>query len=381
MKKTIFLTFVLLALFALSACGAQASPTVEVPVIADQTVIAEGRVVPAADVTLSFLANGTVAEILVEEGQAVKRGDVLARLSNREQAEAALAGATLELTSAQQAYDEFARAEGLSRAQAWDAYLKSQVVRAEAEREWEKLNLRDVKDRIEDADADVRDKKQDLDDAQEEFDKYKDLNKDNTKRETAEDDLEKAQEDYNESLRKREEIVQERDGTRAMLDAALSNEAEAKRVYDLRADGLDGEQKALLEARLNNAKAQTVAAQAALVNFELKAPFDGVVTDLNLTVGQSIGPANPAIQLADFSSWMIETSDLNELEIVRVSEGQAVEIRPDALDELNLSGVVEKIGLSYRTQGGDVLYTVKIKLNETDLRLRWGMTVELTFAP
>jgi hypothetical protein len=46
-----------------------------------------------------------------------------------------------------------------------------------------------------------------------------------------------------------------------------------------------------------------------------------------------------------------------------------------------LNGIVEQIGLSYRTQGGDVLYTVKIKLNEGDERLRWGMTVELTFAP
>ncbi|MCG2784237.1 MAG: efflux RND transporter periplasmic adaptor subunit [Anaerolineae bacterium] len=380
MKKILFSLLVLLSL-SLAACGAEPTATPETPIAADETVIAEGRIIPAADVVLTFAVRGTVEEILVSEGQSVKSGDVLARLSDREQAQAALAASNLELTSAQQAYDEFTRAEGLSRAEAWDLYLQAQIVRAEFEREWEKLDLSSIEDKVEDADADVQDKEEDLEDAQDEFDKYKDLNKDNSKRKTAEDDLEKAQEDYNESLRKREEIVRERDSVRATLDAALANEAEAKRIYDQRAEGLDPDQKALLEARLANAKAQAAAAQSNLDNFDLKAPFDGIVTDINLTVGQLVGPENQAIQLADFSAWMIETSDLNELEVVRVSEGQTVEVRPDALGDLVLDGVVEQVGLSYRTQGGDVLYTVRIKLNETDERLRWGMTVELTFAP
>lgn len=380
MKKTLFLILALLALL-LTACGAEAAPTIEAPVVADTTVIAEGRIVPAADVRLSFTVRGTVAEILAVEGQSVRRGDVLARLADREQAEAALAASTLELTAAQQAYDEFTRAEGLSRAQAWDAYLQAQVARAKAERDWEKLNLRDIEDKIEDADTEVKDKKKDLEDAEEEFDKYKDLNRDNSRRKTAEDDLEKAQETYNESLRKREEIIRGRDSLRAALDTAQANEAEAKRVYDLRAAGLDADQKTLLEARLDNAKAQAAAAQSNLDNYDLKAPFDGTVTDVYLKVGQLVGPETVAVQLADFSAWMVETTDLNELEVVRVSEGQAVEIRPDALDDLALDGVVEQIGLSSRTQGGDVLYTIKIKLNQDDERLRWGMTVELTFSP
>jgi multidrug resistance efflux pump len=380
MKKTLFLTFALLALL-LAACGPQTEPVVETPVVVDTTVIAEGRIVPAADVRLSFNVRGTVAEILVSEGQQVQRGDVLARLSDREQAQATLAASTLELTSAQQAYDEFARAEGLSRAQAWDAYLQAQTARAAAERAWEDLDLRDIDDEIEEAEADLNDLKADLDDAEEEFEKYKDLNEDNTRRRDAEDDLETAQKDYNEALRTLEEIVQERDSLRAALDAALWNEAESKRVYDLRAAGLDPEQKALLEARLENATAQAAAAQSNLDNYDLKAPFDGTVTDVYLKVGQLVGPETVAAQLADFSAWMVETTDLTELEVVRLSEGQSVEIRPDALDDLVLEGLVEQIGQSFRLQGGDVLYTVKIKLDEVDERLRWGMTVELTFAP
>jgi len=94
-----------------------------------------------------------------------------------------------------------------------------------------------------------------------------------------------------------------------------------------------------------------------------------------------IGTEKYAVQIADFSGWTIETSDLTELEVVDVREGQQVDIAPDALPGLTLKGTVESISQSYKLQGGDVLYTVKIRLDGTDPRLRWGMTVQTTFQP
>jgi hypothetical protein len=44
-----------------------------------------------------------------------------------------------------------------------------------------------------------------------------------------------------------------------------------------------------------------------------------------------------------------------------------------------MSGVVEQIGNTPVNQGTDVLYTVRILLNNPDARLRWGMTMEVTF--
>ncbi len=49
-----------------------------------------------------FDSAGEIAEVLVEEGDVVKKGDVLARLGNREPLEANVASAKLELASAQQ---------------------------------------------------------------------------------------------------------------------------------------------------------------------------------------------------------------------------------------------------------------------------------------
>ena len=123
------------------------------------------------------------------------------------------------------------------------------------------------------------------------------------------------------------------------------------------------------------------AAQKVLDNYRLTAPFAGTVTDITLEIGQFVGPEARAAQLADLSEFIIETSDLTELEVVKISVGQTVEIVPDALPDILLLGKVEQIGQSFKTQAGDIIYTITIRLDETDPNLRWGMTVELTFLP
>jgi len=383
MKKWINLTLLLTALtLVVSACGAQeATPTPQPALLPVDAVIAEGHLVPNDDLTLSFTVRGKVAEILVEKGETVREGDVLIRLADRQPAEAALAAAQLELTTAQQSYDELVRTEGLGRADAWLAYMDAQEVRAKAERKWEDLNVDNIEDRIEDREADVKDRKDDLKDAQDEFDKYAELDKDNTARKNAEDDLERAQEDYNEAVRDLEETTRERDTVRAALDQALATEAEAKHEYEISLDGPNAEQLALLDARLNNAKAQVASAENTLANYELKAPFDGEVMDINVSVNEAVGPETWAVIVADTSQWYIETSDLTELEVVDVAVGQNVSILTDALPDVEMSGVVEEISQSFKSQGGDILYTVRIRVDDVDPRMRWGMTVEVTFEP
>lgn len=382
MTKKLSFVFLVLALL-LAACGAQEAPAAPITApVTNSGVIAEGRLVPAQNLLVFPQARGTVTEILVEEGQSVSKGDVLLRLGDRESAEAALAAARLELTQAQRAYDDFIRAAGLNAAAAWQEYQQAQIRRAAAQKEWEKVKPTDVQDEIDKAEADVRDRQKKLEDAQKEFDKYKDLKTDNPTRRKAEDDLRTAEASYNEAIRKVEELRRKVDAPKAALEAALAAEAEAKRKFENTLNGAaDPEQKALLEARLNNAKAQVAAAEKALSNYEVRAPISGVVTDVNVIVGELLGPEKFAVQMADFSAWYVETTDLNELEVVNIKEGQQVEIRPDALETLVLTGVVERIGQSFRIQGGDVLYKVKIRLTQTDPALRWGMTVEVTFLP
>jgi multidrug efflux pump subunit AcrA (membrane-fusion protein) len=384
MKKfyILLILFVILTL-AISACGNQQVATPEdtdaMSVVPAGGTVAEGHLKPEHAVNLSFLSIGVIEEINVEIGDEVKKGDVLARLSNFEQARAQITAANLELTQAQQEYDALQRTEGIGRADAWTAYMNAQLARADAERAWEDLNVDDIEDRIEDAQTDIQDREEDLQDAQEEFDKYKNLDEDNAKRKMAEDDLEVAQDDYNEAVRKLEEITRERDTFRAALDAALAAEVEAKHTYDESLDGLNREKFEFASSRLENAKAQLAAAEDALSNYQLTAPFDGIVADVAIEIGEQVFPETRAVSV--FDPWMVETTDVTELEVVEISLGQRVTFTADALSEITMEGVVTEISQASYTQSGDVLYTVRIKTNEVDPRIRWGMTVEVNFEP
>ncbi len=117
-QKTLYILVIIFAL-ALSACGAEETPTPEpMETININSVVAEGHILPAQDVRLNFSARGKVAEILVEEGEMVVKDQVIIRLADREQTEASLRAAELELTTAQQAYDDFVRTGELATANA-----------------------------------------------------------------------------------------------------------------------------------------------------------------------------------------------------------------------------------------------------------------------
>jgi len=382
-KPKIFLLLSLVLIFTLSACGGEEIP-IQKPVesMSLDTVVSEGRILPAQDSWLNFAVQGRIDEILVGEGEQVSKDQVLMRLADREGAEAALLDAELELTRARQDYDDFQRMSELKTAQAWQVYLDAETQRGEIESEWEDLNIEFLEDQIDDAQIEVRDREDDLEDAQDEWDKYQDVDESNYARKTAEDDLEDAQESYNKAQRDLEEAIREIDGVRSDLDAALAAEAEAKREYEMwLEEGVDLDQQILLESRVSAAEAGVIAAQNALNNYTLTAPFAGVVTDITSETGQFVRPESWAAQLADLSEFKVETSDLTELEVVKIKEGQTVEIVPDSLPEIQMLGTVERIGDSFTTQAGDVIYKVIIGLDDTDPNLRWGMTVELTFIP
>jgi hypothetical protein len=67
------------------------------------------------------------------------------------------------------------------------------------------------------------------------------------------------------------------------------------------------------------------------------------------------------------------------MEVPQIAAGQAVSVTPDALEDLSLGGVVDSIEGLYEEKRGDITYTTRIALQESDSRLRWGMTVAVTF--
>jgi len=120
MKLVKLFTFVLLAL-ALTACGGakagQATPAAtQAPVVADSTIVAEGRVEPVNYAEVAYNGSGVISDVLVKEGDKVKKGDVLVRLGN--ESDKTYTAAQLELVTAQQAYDDLLNSSGTEAAQA-----------------------------------------------------------------------------------------------------------------------------------------------------------------------------------------------------------------------------------------------------------------------
>ena len=380
----------LLAVGLLSGCSAienlgggseaQAQEPTSVPVVAQGTTLtAEGRVVPAQDAWLSFQQPGPLAEVLVVEGDPVSAGQVLARLGDRAHLEAAVKAASLEQLNAQQALDDLQRTATLAGSQARTALAAAERQFIEAQQALDDLDTPDYQQDIDDAWETVQDEKDALSDAQDEFDRYKDLSEDNPTRKRAEDDLDEAQKQYDDAMRSYERLQNDLEQARAGLNEAEAARDEARRVSEDRQDGPAPEDLELAQARLDNAAGQLAAAEASLANSELKAPFAGVVTRVNATAGETVTAYQPLFQLADLSAWYVETTDLNEIDVVDINTDRPVVVIPDALPDLELEGDVERISSGFTERAGDVLYTVRIRLNQDDSDLRWGMTTSVEF--
>jgi HlyD family secretion protein len=84
------------------------------------------------------------------------------------------------------------------------------------------------------------------------------------------------------------------------------------------------------------------------------------------------------LTLMTSDGWRVDTEDLTELDVVRMVPGTPVEVRFDALPELQLAGTVGRVALMGSNRQGDIVYTVEIALAQADPRLRWNMTAVVT---
>ncbi len=383
--------FVYLGLLAglalwLGACNSlpwapAAAPTPVPTVTNDGRVSAEGRLAPVRSVALSFQSNGELGELLVSEGDLVEQGAVLARLGKTEALQAALSQAKLEQLSAQQALDDLKEKATLARQEYGKALSEARAALNEAQHTLNNLDTDDFQEDLDERNLDVQEAKEELDDKKEELDKYQDLDPDNATRKNAQTDYDDALLDYNNAVYERDKLQNQLEQARADVALATARLEDAQREYDQRQAGPDPDDLALAETRVAAANAQVDAAQRALDNAELVAPWRGTVADLNdMDPGESVVAGRTVLTLADFSAWVVETRDLTELDVVAVEPGQAVRVIPDALPGLELGGTVESIDRVFTERSGDILYTVRIRLAEGDPRLRWGMTVEVVFA-
>lgn len=123
------------------------------------------------------------------------------------------------------------------------------------------------------------------------------------------------------------------------------------------------------------AEANVHSIQAALARSTLLAPYGGEVSRISASVGQVVQPGSAVLLLADFSGWLVKTTDLTEVDVSSVVEGAPVSVRFDAIPGERIGGVVTKVALIADESLGDVAYEAEILLDDApNLPIRWGMT-------
>jgi multidrug efflux pump subunit AcrA (membrane-fusion protein) len=380
----IFVLLLVISLLVMScSAGAEAQAETAEPVVVEEyvpTVSVTGVVIPARWASLSVTGSGVVEELAVAEGVEVEEGEILLQLSGKEQLEAAITAANLELIGAEQNLQ--------------DVYDNSELMTSEAQ-----FEMADAVDNLDDteyhwqvqqegyradgeiiarAEANLVLAQNQVDRASSAYNRYSGRPNDDPSKALARANLADArlqrdsiQRNLNWYLGHPTEIEQ------AVLDAELAlAEARllvAEQEYQLVEAGPNPELMDLAQARLNNARASLAAAEQMLADSTLRAPYSGTITTIYIRENEFVGPGSPVMLIADLDSLQIETTDLSEIDVPLVKVDSPVTVTFDALPELVLDGTVSSIAQK-ASEGAGVNYTVIVQLESIPEEIRWGMT-------
>jgi HlyD family secretion protein len=142
------------------------------------------------------------------------------------------------------------------------------------------------------------------------------------------------------------------------------------------------------EANLQGAQATVAQAQAALKQAEtnlsytkILSPIDGIVVDRQYDIGQTVAASFQAPTLftiaQDLTRMQVSTS-IDEADVGKISPGQVATFIVDAYPEQVFHGKVSQIRLSTQIVQNVVTYTVLIDVQNNDLKLKPGMTANVT---
>jgi HlyD family secretion protein len=384
---TVIAGLVLVMLLAGCGAGAEVTPTVDWALDIVPVVSVTGKVLPAVWADASTQAGGTVIEVLVEPGDEVAQGDVLVRLDPAEaelavrQAEAALEQAEAELALLKAG----PRDEEILLAQADLDAAEASLVQAIAQRDQISAGLVGVE--IAEAEAAVTTAMADELVARETHDKTMECvdwggrticpglgpyeERARYSLQAAAEALKAAQAQLAALQAGAAERIAAAD---AAVEAATARRDGAEAQLDLLRTGATDEEIAAQEAAVTRAKGTVDEARVALGRTEVRAPFAGTVGTVHTRAGEFVAPGQTLVTLGDLATLRVETTDLDEIDVARVSVGQQVGVTFDALPERTLDGTVTRVSPMATPGSGGVNYTVIVALDDVDPALRWGMT-------
>lgn len=305
---------------------------------------ASGEVQAFRTVNLSPKNSGIVTELLVEQGDTVEQGQVVARMdiddlnAQLQQNQASLAEAEAQLQDLLQGTDR----PQLAQAEANVVAVRSQVIEAEA-----RLRL-------------------------------------------VEGDLERDRNLYDQGAISAREL----DNSQNAVESAQANvrQLEARiveaqeRLRDLE-DDPDPEDVNQANARVERSRGQISAIQTRINNTIIRAPFSGIVTQKFATIGAFVTPTTSASEAASATSSAIVAianglevvAEVPEADLGQIQVGQVVEITSTAYPENIFTGKVRLIAPEAIERQNVTIFQVRLRLENGLEQLRSNMNVDVAF--
>ena len=355
------------------------------------TVSAVGNLEAAAQVTLAFRSTGgRVAQVLVAEGQAVKKGDLLATLETTDLTLAlAQAKAALQIGQAQlEKLQTPATADDLAAARAAVKVAEASINGSTATLNSAQANYRQLLADLTPAEktvneARVRQAQANLTLAQHAYNEVKDQANIGMLPQSAQ--LEQATVAY--ELARAQADLAEQDPNQAQVAAAQnqialaqvsvqqaqSNLINAQNALQKLIDGAKETDLAITQAQVLQAQLAQLQAENNLTNAQLVAPQDGIISQVNLRVGELTSSAQPAIILTDLHTLEMKLW-VDELDMRQIELGQPAQMTIEALPGVSLTGKVTEISPTARKVSGVIAYEVTILPERNDAPLRAGMS-------
>lgn len=373
--KLIRLISTILLAALLAGCGAMpgATPTPApqpVVIVSDDTISASAKVVASKWANLSFMMGGPEFVLYYDVGDTVKDGDKLAELAPDALPQSIIL-AEADLLSARRTLDDLL-ASSATRYQAEQNVVMAKKALEEAQKDVDRTQYRRGSDGVIDqteAEIDLAEKQLSL--AKDSYRMVQNRPDGDSLKAQAQLALTNAQlrlDSLNAKMNYLTGKPSELDVAEANAAFALAqaNLADAEREYERLKNGPDPDAVAAAEARIKSLEV--------IINQKyLLVPFGGTIVDKFVRSGESISPGAPVVLLADLSTLVVETTDLSEVDVARIKEGNSVKVTFDALPDTVVNGKVSKIALK-NAAGSGVYYTVTIVLDETPPALRWGMS-------
>ncbi|USX29604.1 efflux RND transporter periplasmic adaptor subunit [Oxalobacteraceae bacterium OTU3CINTB1] len=137
------------------------------------------------------------------------------------------------------------------------------------------------------------------------------------------------------------------------------------------------------QAAIAAARANAQAAQVAVDQTVIRAPFDGVILTKSANVGDNITPFSSAadskgavVTIADMDTLEVE-ADVSESNLSKIRVDQPAEILLDAFPELRLAGTVSRMVPTMDRSKATLL--VKVRFEERDVRVLPDMSAKVAF--